>query len=175
MSYINKVGTSQWRITLEIVIIWFVCAGICSGVAKVKNLNQGLWTLLGLFFGVFAVVAVLFAKSQSAPVEQSNLVSQATTNQGNLSVGYDVEKLSSLKELLDSGLITKEDYEQQKSKILDKPNIDNSNLGTAALGAAGGVVGFDIAAKNVAKNFIQNEITNAEEGEDIADGISDFF
>jgi glycerol uptake facilitator-like aquaporin len=48
-----------------VLLIWAGCAAICYSQAKKKNLNVGLWTFLGLFFGVFAVIGVLVASPKS--------------------------------------------------------------------------------------------------------------
>jgi hypothetical protein len=49
-----------------ILLVWVACAAICYSQAKKKNLSVGLWTFLGLFFGVFAVIGVLVASPKSA-------------------------------------------------------------------------------------------------------------
>ncbi len=48
------------------LLVWVACAAICYSQAKKKNLNVGLWTFLGLFFGLFAVIGVLVVSSKSA-------------------------------------------------------------------------------------------------------------
>ena len=49
-----------------ILLVWVLCAVLCFTQAKQKNLNVGLWTFLGLFFGVFAVIGVLLQKERPA-------------------------------------------------------------------------------------------------------------
>ena len=46
---------------MEIIIlaVWVACAAVCYSQAKKKNLNVALWTILGLLFGVFAVIGAL--------------------------------------------------------------------------------------------------------------------
>lgn len=44
---------------LLIVLAWIASAIFCYSQAKKKNLNAGLWAVLGLFFGVFAIIGVL--------------------------------------------------------------------------------------------------------------------
>jgi hypothetical protein len=46
---------------MEILIlaVWVGCAAICYSQAKKKNLNVALWTILGLLFGIFAVIGSL--------------------------------------------------------------------------------------------------------------------
>ena len=50
-------------------ILWVACAGVCNWQAKEKNLNVNVWTLMGLIFGLFAVVGVLFQKERPKSVE----------------------------------------------------------------------------------------------------------
>lgn len=47
---------------LIVVGVWVLCAFVCNRQATEKGLNVGLWTVLGLLFGVFAVIASLLAK-----------------------------------------------------------------------------------------------------------------
>jgi hypothetical protein len=50
------------------VIIWIGCAVACNRIAQSKGFNTGAWTILGLVFGLFAIIAalVLPAKSRTA-------------------------------------------------------------------------------------------------------------
>jgi len=41
-----------------ILLIWVASAAFCYSQAKKKNLNVGLWTVMGLLFGIFAVIGV---------------------------------------------------------------------------------------------------------------------
>ena len=47
------------------IIIWALCAILCGVVANQKKLNVGLWAVLGLFFGVFAVIGVFVQKQKN--------------------------------------------------------------------------------------------------------------
>jgi hypothetical protein len=51
-----------------ILLVWVACAALCYSQAKKKNLNVGLWTFLGLFFGLFAVIAVLVVSPKGSSV-----------------------------------------------------------------------------------------------------------
>jgi len=44
------------KMEILILAVWVGCAAICYSQAKKKNLNVALWTILGLLFGVFAVI-----------------------------------------------------------------------------------------------------------------------
>lgn len=40
--------------------IWATCGWACYSIAKSKNRNKELWTVLGVVFGIFAVIAISF-------------------------------------------------------------------------------------------------------------------
>lgn len=159
---------------MEFIIIWAICAGICNGIAKAKNLNSTFWGFMGLIFGVFAVIAVLFAKSNKTKAGTSESVVQVKIAENNNGEA-NLQRLSRLKELLDQGVITQEDYNEQKQKILDSYSGNDSKIGKTALGATGAAIGFDAAAKNTVKNFMQSQVNSEEEGEELFDGLSDFL
>lgn len=64
--------------------IWVLCALFTNNQAKKKGLNTGLWTLIGLVFGVFGVIASLIAspknKSGGTVAGSGNRVGGATPN-----------------------------------------------------------------------------------------------
>ena len=47
------------KMEILILAVWVACAAVCYSQAKKKNLNVVLWTILGLLFGVFAVIGAL--------------------------------------------------------------------------------------------------------------------
>jgi hypothetical protein len=50
--------------SIFVLLVWVACAAFCYSQAQKKNLNVGLWTVLGLLFGFFAVIGVLVQKEQ---------------------------------------------------------------------------------------------------------------
>jgi glycerol uptake facilitator-like aquaporin len=48
-----------------ILLVWVGCSALCYSQAKKKNLNAGLWAVLGLLFGFFAVIGVLVASPKA--------------------------------------------------------------------------------------------------------------
>lgn len=38
--------------------IWGLCGWACYNIARAKNRNSELWALLGILFGIFAVIAI---------------------------------------------------------------------------------------------------------------------
>lgn len=43
---------------LVILLIWGACGYGCYAIAKSKNRNKGLWAILGVLFGIFAVIII---------------------------------------------------------------------------------------------------------------------
>lgn len=40
------------------VLLWIVCCAACYKIALDKNRNAGGWLILGIIFGIFALVVV---------------------------------------------------------------------------------------------------------------------
>ena len=40
------------------LIVWCLCAWGCYTIAKSKGRSEALWAVLGILFGVFAVLAI---------------------------------------------------------------------------------------------------------------------
>jgi len=49
-------------VTLFLVVISILCAGICYSVAKSKGANVPFWVLMAALFGPLAIPFVFFAK-----------------------------------------------------------------------------------------------------------------
>ena len=58
-------GQSFRRLKMLFLIIWVLCAVLCGVVANQKKLNVALWSVLGLLFGVFAVIGVFVQKPKN--------------------------------------------------------------------------------------------------------------
>lgn len=56
---------------LGFIVVWIVCAGFAAFIAKSKNRDPGNWFVLGLLFGVFALIgiAAVPALSQASSTE----------------------------------------------------------------------------------------------------------
>lgn len=52
---------------MEIVIlaVWVLCAIVCYQQASKKGLNAALWAVLGLLFGLFAVIGVFVVPAKA--------------------------------------------------------------------------------------------------------------
>lgn len=83
-------------------------------VDKLKRLNSIGWAIAALFFsGVIPGIMLLIAHS---PIER---LSTVTAMKSGTSM-EDLERISKLKSLLDSGAITKEEFESQKDVLLHR-------------------------------------------------------
>lgn len=47
-----------WGAIMEIILIWIICAVVCAIIASAKGRTGFGWFLLGLVFGIFALVLV---------------------------------------------------------------------------------------------------------------------
>nr|WP_302598750.1 hypothetical protein [uncultured Cellulosilyticum sp.] len=50
-----------------VVMIWFLMGFICYKLAAKKGLNKGIWTMLGVLFGIFTMLIEILmpAKDES--------------------------------------------------------------------------------------------------------------
>jgi hypothetical protein len=53
------------KMEIFILLVWVLCAVFCYSQANKKNLNAGLWGVLGLLFGIFAVIGVLIVSPKT--------------------------------------------------------------------------------------------------------------
>lgn len=43
---------------LIVLIVWGLCGYSCYAIAKSKNRNRKLWAILGILFGLFAIITI---------------------------------------------------------------------------------------------------------------------
>ena len=98
-------------------------------VSKLKNLNSMGWAIVALIFaGVIPGIMLLVAHSPIEELDKTWVakatatagaeMSGATQDSGAITSDKDLLKLQQLKEMLDNDLITQQDYDEQKKKIL---------------------------------------------------------
>ena len=107
-------------------------------LAKKKGHNFGLWWLYGWALFIVAIIHVMFIEDKTAakasdynsintsyaPVKysavptQTEITKNETEQTTKVSLGNTVEDLRSLKELLDSEIITQEEFDAKKKQIL---------------------------------------------------------
>lgn len=47
-----------------VAIVWFLMGFVCYKIADQKGLNKGIWTMLGILFGVFTVMIAILMPSK---------------------------------------------------------------------------------------------------------------
>ena len=82
---------------------------ICAALASNRNRSEMLWAFLGLILGLLPVLVIA-----CLPTIQSN-----ENKQNDISLSNNLDELKKLKELLDSNIITQEEFENLKKQILN--------------------------------------------------------
>jgi uncharacterized membrane protein len=91
-------------------------------IEELGRLNSVGWAIAALIFsGVIPGIMLLIAHS---PIERLSTVTPTRIMETGPSM-EDLERLSKLKSLLDSGVITKEEFESQKSLVLHPPSMQS--------------------------------------------------
>lgn len=84
-------------------------------VRGLKGLNSTGWAIVALIFA--AIIPGIMLLVAHDPIEQLDMTSAAVAPDAGVTVDS-LDKISKLKSLLDSGAITKEEFESQKNSIL---------------------------------------------------------
>lgn len=63
---------------MEVVLLWIAFAVGCGFLAKRKGRSAGSWVVVGLFFGVFALIALALMK----PKQAGFILKPSSGNQG---------------------------------------------------------------------------------------------
>lgn len=96
-------------------------------VTELKQLNSIGWAVVALLFsGIIPGIMLLIAHS---PIERLTATAARKTE----SSTADLERLSRLKAMLDSDVITRQDFESQKSAILGSPTAHGAGTVEAQL------------------------------------------
>jgi len=88
-----------------IVIVWLLFGFACSWVAKSKNRDVGGWLLLGVLFGIFALIIVVCLE----PLDESSLPDPNEKTLQKTLNPFKLQKLAKAQEL----------YEASKNKALE--------------------------------------------------------
>lgn len=109
---------------MELFIGLIIGAGLAfipANIAKNKGYSFGLWWFYGWMLFIVAIIHVNFIPDKNAPQIPVNTISaggsvSCTPNSGSMHSAAD--ELKKYKELLDAGILTKEEFDAQKKKIL---------------------------------------------------------
>jgi Short C-terminal domain len=95
------------------LIFGAIFAFITSGMATRRGRSGGLWGILGFFFGIFAMLLLLIIGNASSGVASSaghQFIAPPAPSK--------FDEIAKLKALLDSGVLTQDEFETQKRKLL---------------------------------------------------------
>ena len=106
-------------------ILHFVWAIVCAVMAKNKGKSEVAWFFLGLLIGLIAVI-ILACSSSDAPApaqgEAPRMLSKGGQATPRMVAGgrqaSSLDEIKKLKELLDSGLISQDEFDAKKKQIL---------------------------------------------------------
>ena len=115
----NSLKDSFWHVSLPILTIvgiWFGCIVMtgthqCTNHIDVVQASQTFWVLIFLMFGV---CILSFIKRSVVPKTEKD-VSQVINN---IHRPSNADELKKYKDLLDSGIITQEEFDQKKKQLL---------------------------------------------------------
>ena len=97
---------------MGMVFLWLLFAIFSAIIASSKGRSAVNWFFIGLLFGPFGLVVGLMSPLNNKP--QNN---NTDTN------SLDIQDLTDLSNLKDKGILTDEEFETRKNKILHKPKI----------------------------------------------------
>ncbi len=97
---------SGWVFSIAMsLVVCGICGAICMKIAEGKGRSESAWFWLGFVFGLWAVIVVaVLPKKVPASKEM-----------------IDVTVLREYKDLLDSGVISREEFERKKSELINHP------------------------------------------------------
>jgi hypothetical protein len=100
-----RLGPWELIIILAVLIVWFVPILLCIWLAKKKGKDAIVWAILGLFFGLIAllILAILPAEDQKGQTTPDIIAT-----------------LKGLEELRASGALTEEEFQAHKKKLLSE-------------------------------------------------------
>lgn len=96
-----------------LVLIWLGLAAICTNSARKRGRSAAFWGVLGLLFGLFALIALFLLPPVKSKVSAQQVAALAPARQDG-----DLDRLSKLHDLLRHGAISEEEFEYQKSMVL---------------------------------------------------------
>ncbi len=112
--------------TLAVVLIVGIGISVgiavgCANMAEKRGRSGGAWFLMGVLFGLFALLILVCLDTSNTTTSNTAVTAE---EQANASINptmkkNDINDLMKLKELLDAGIITKEEFDIKKKEILN--------------------------------------------------------
>jgi hypothetical protein len=106
-----------------VIVVWLLCGIGCLLLAQNKNKNAGLALVMGLLFGVFALIYYAVSSGEpSTTVPPSKgamplLPPREQLDGGGSDAEHELERLARLKE---KGLLTEQEYEEKRRALVLK-------------------------------------------------------
>ena len=104
------------------VVGLIIAAGLAfipANIAKKKGYSFGLWWFYGWMIWIVAIIHVSLIPDKNAPQRPIYVVQPTQNNTPAISSSSAADELKKYKELMDHGVITEEEFQQQKAKILN--------------------------------------------------------
>lgn len=110
---------TMFIVSIWIMWIWVVISIFMDNFRRNDHGGwaKALWTLFIVFLPIIGVLAYMIARPKNTPQDQE-LMAQFQAQQSRLQGGAAVDDIAKAKELADSGAITKEEFEQIKTKAM---------------------------------------------------------
>lgn len=111
-----RIGVQQLLSTMVVFLVPAVLCGLISrAISKSRGMDGGFWWGFFLLVIGIIVVAVRPNDKSSAQVTEPIKVNRRTDNHSN---SAEIETIKKYKELLDCGIITQEEFDEKKKKLL---------------------------------------------------------
>ncbi|MEC9264728.1 MAG: SHOCT domain-containing protein [Pseudomonadota bacterium] len=95
-----------------------IFALICANMAKSRNRSTGLWGVLGFFLGIIAVlILAIIGKDKDSPAA-ADPASGGTPALQPAKSNSNLDEIAKLKKLLDNGVLTQDEFDEQKRRLL---------------------------------------------------------
>ena len=107
-----RLGTQEAMLLLPIIPIVFGL--ICRAISNSRGMKGGFWW--GFLLGIIGVIVVAVRPKDKQ--EASNNVAPAVAFNNTSTRVSDSDEIKKYKELLDSGIITQEEFEAKKKQLL---------------------------------------------------------
>lgn len=98
---------------IVLLLIWLGLAAICTNGARKRGRSAGLWGVLGLVFGLFALITLYLLPPKKTEVSAQDVAALTPARKND-----DLDRLSKLHDLRREGAISEEEFEYQKSLVL---------------------------------------------------------
>jgi hypothetical protein len=87
---LDDLTTGIVPLVASIMFVWFVNIGVVGWLARRKGREDGVWAVLAIFFGPFALIAILL-KAKQAPPPETEVERLAIAQAGHLHLRDDTQ------------------------------------------------------------------------------------